>query len=51
MKQQKKKIVISVKPEKKKQEKTTVYPPIQWFAQKEQINAIIQGWGRGGINE
>jgi hypothetical protein len=48
MKQQKKKVVISVKPEKKKQEKTMVYP---MYSTKQEINTIIQGWDRGGLNE
>ena len=47
MKQQKKKIVISVKPEKK-QGKTMIYPI---YPTKQQINTIIEGWQRGGINE
>ena len=47
MKQQKKKTVISIKPEKK-QEKTMVYPI---YPTKQQINTTIEGWQRGGLNE
>ena len=48
MKQQKKKVVISVKPEKTKQDKTMVYPI---YPTKQQINTTIEGWQRGGLNE